>query len=67
MPSHGKMLIGYYQGDYAGLKKLYVAMDNYVFDKHLHIIASPYEKYFTNPQSAQDSMHMKIELHYPIL
>lgn len=67
MPSHGRMLVGYYEGDYAGLKNLYRAMDKYVFDKHLHVIASPYEKYLSNPESSNDSLHMKIELYYPIL
>jgi effector-binding domain-containing protein len=67
MPSHGKMLIGDYEGDYAGLKKLYAAMNQYFADKHLQMVAAPYEKYFTNPQSAKDSLHMKIEIYYPIL
>ncbi len=67
MPSHGKMLIGEYEGDYAGLKKLYAAMNKYFTDKRLQLIAAPYEKYLTDPQSAQDSLHMKIEIYYPIL
>ena len=65
MPSHGKMLVGHYEGDYAGLKKLYHAMDKYLIDKHLHTIASPYEKYLTNPKSSDDSLHMKIDSGIP--
>jgi effector-binding domain-containing protein len=66
MPSHGKMLIGYYQGEYQGLQKLYNAMNKYIADKRLQLIALPYERYLTNPESRQDSLHMKIQLCYPI-
>ena len=67
MPSHGKMLMGEYEGSYAGIKKLYAAMNQYFSDKHLQLVAAPYEKYLTNPQSSQDSLHMKIKIYYPIL
>src|SRR5579862_3661835 len=66
MPSHGKLLVGSYVGDYAGFKKLYTAMDRYVLDKRLELVAAPYERFLTNPVSAYDSLHMKIELCYPI-
>jgi effector-binding domain-containing protein len=66
MPSKGKMLTGYYEGVYPGLRKLYEAMDRYVTDKRLKLIAVPYERYLTDPRSAADSLHMKIELCYPV-
>jgi len=67
IPPRGKALVGYYEGDYARIKKIHIAMNQYLADKHLQPIAAPYEKYLTNPQSAQDSLHMKIEIYYPIL
>ena len=67
MPPRGRALVGYYEGDYTGLKKLYAAVNKYYVDKHLQSIAAPYEKYLTNPQSTQDSLHMKIEIYYPVL
>jgi effector-binding domain-containing protein len=67
IPQHGRALVGYYEGDYAGLKKLYTAINKYYVDKRLQSVAAPYEKYLTNPQSAQDSLHMKIEIYYPVL
>jgi effector-binding domain-containing protein len=66
MPSHGKLLVGFYEGSYTGLKKLYTAMNRYIVDKQLEIIAAPYERFLTNPVSSYDSLHMKIELCYPI-
>jgi len=67
MPPKGKMLVGYYQGNYAGLINLYRAMNQYIADKHLQQIAVPYEKYMFQPVTPADSLHMVIELHYPIL
>jgi effector-binding domain-containing protein len=64
MPSGGKILTGYYEGDYEGFKKLYAAMDRYVGDKGLKLIAVPYERYLTDPRSIQDSLHMKIGIYF---
>ena len=66
MPPKGKMLIGKYEGPYEGLNKLYIAMEKYIRDKGLHKVAIPYERYLSNPVSSSDSLHMKIELYYPI-
>jgi len=66
MPRGGKMLIGQYEGPYSGLTKLYTAMEKYITDKQLHKVALQYEKYLTDPLSADDSLHMKIEIYYPI-
>jgi len=66
MPRGGKMLIGQYEGPYSGLTKLYTAMEKYITDKQLHKVAIQYERYLTDPLSADDSLHMKIEIYYPI-
>jgi effector-binding domain-containing protein len=66
MPGHGKMLVGHYEGPYYGIGRLYSAMERYVRDKRLLRVAAVYEKYLTDPKTAQDSLHMRIELHYPI-
>jgi effector-binding domain-containing protein len=66
LPPNGKILTAFYEGDYAGFKKLYSAMNRYIYDKHLKTVAIPYEKYFTDPKSASDSLHMKIELCFPV-
>jgi effector-binding domain-containing protein len=67
VPLHGKALVGYYEGDYSGIQRLHTAMGKYLLDQHLTLIAAPYEKYLTNPKSHTDSLHMKIEIYYPVL
>src|SRR5579862_45731 len=67
MPPSGRILTGYYEGAYAGISKLYDAMNRYIQDKRLKTIALPYERYLTDPISASDSLHMKIELCFPVL
>jgi effector-binding domain-containing protein len=67
MPNHGKMLVGYYDGPYSGLQKLYQAMEKYINEKNLKKISSEYEKYISSPVSQKDSSHVSLELHYPVL
>jgi effector-binding domain-containing protein len=67
MPARGKMLVGQYEGPYSGLPDLYRAMRSYVADKGMKVVGAIYEKYLTMPRTASDSLHMKIELHYPVL
>jgi effector-binding domain-containing protein len=67
MPSHGRMLVGHYEGPYSGLGRLYVAMERYLRDKRLLKVAMVYEKYLTDPKTAEDSLHMRIEIYFPIL
>jgi effector-binding domain-containing protein len=67
LPSHGKILTAFYEGDYAGFKKLYNNMNRYIYDKHLKPSAIPYERYLTNPKNREDSLHMKIQLCFPVL
>ncbi|HEU4576412.1 MAG TPA: hypothetical protein VFS36_15525 [Chitinophagaceae bacterium] len=67
MPGNGRMLVGEYEGPYQGIHKLYEAMERYKIDKTLQQVATNYEKYFTDPVTHEDSLHMKIELNYPIL
>jgi hypothetical protein len=65
LPSNGRILTAFYEGDYVGFKKLYNNMNRYVYDKHLKPSAIPYEKFLTNPKNREDSLHMKILLCYP--
>jgi effector-binding domain-containing protein len=67
MPKNGKMLVGYYEGPYNGIRNLYTAMLKYVMLRTLTHVAAPFEKYLTRPKNAEDSLHMKIELYVPIL
>lgn len=67
IPEKGKMLVGYYEGPYSGIRDLYIAMSKYVQLRTLTHIAAPFEKYLTQPKNAEDSLHMKIELYFPIL
>jgi hypothetical protein len=67
LPKKGRMLVGLYEGPYDGLEKLYSSMDKYVRDRNFSRVPAQFEKYLTNPASAADSLHMKIEVHYAIL
>ncbi|HEV2352609.1 MAG TPA: hypothetical protein VGR89_00060, partial [Puia sp.] len=67
MPARGKMLIGKFRGPYKDLPWLYNAMRKYVFDKKLVVIGAPYQKFLSKGSSAQDSLDMTIELHFPVL
>lgn len=67
MPKEGRMLVGHFDGDYKNIKLLYNALEKFITDKHLKTIAMPYEKYLTDPYSSEDSLHMKIEVYFPIL
>ena len=61
------MLVGLYEGPYQGIGKLYQAMDRFAKSRHFSHVPSQYEKYMTNLISSEDSLHMKIEIHYAIL
>jgi effector-binding domain-containing protein len=67
MPKTGRMLHGIYEGPYPGIEKLYRAMDRFAKSRHFSLFPSQYEKYLTTPNSSEDSLHMKIEIHYAIL
>ena len=66
MPTLGKAAIAHFLGDYKDIKKLYTALNQYMFDNHLQQIAAPYERYMTNPQTSQDSLKMVIDLYCPL-
>ncbi|HWB24121.1 MAG TPA: hypothetical protein VG738_01520 [Chitinophagaceae bacterium] len=63
----GFMLVGYYKGNFEGRKALYKAMDRFVRDRGLHIIAINYEKYIDNTLPKNDSSAVELEVYYPIL
>ena len=66
MPRGGRMLVGKYEGPYTSLHNLYSAMEQFRIDRALQGIAVKYEKYLTDPVTHEDSLHMKIEIYYPI-
>jgi len=66
MPPIGRMLVGEYDGDYHNIQLLYRSIERYMSDKHLRKVALPYEKYLSDPQSPTDSLHMRMEIYYPI-
>ncbi len=67
MPAGGKMLVGEYEGRYSRIRELYKAMDRYKLIRNLVPVASPFERYIISPLNGADSLHVKIELFYPIL
>jgi effector-binding domain-containing protein len=64
MPPKGKILVGKYQGPYKDLPRLYGAMRKYISENNLKVVGAPYEKFLSSPR---DSLHMIIELHFPVL
>jgi effector-binding domain-containing protein len=66
MPVKGRMVVGSFEGDYNNIHQIYRSIDRYMTDNSLQKVTIPYEKYYTDPKSAQDSLHMKIEVCFPI-
>ena len=66
MPASGRMLTAHYKGPYSKLNQVYTVMEKYIRDNTLQKVAICYEKYYTHPQSNEDSLHMEIEVLYPI-
>lgn len=66
MPTLGKAAIAHFSGDYKDIKKLYTALNQYMFDNYLQQVAAPYERYMTNPRTSQDSLKMVIDLYCPL-
>lgn len=67
MPKMGRIVKGSYEGPYPGIKRLYAAMEKFIFDKRLQKIALPYEKYISGPPSLTDSGNVRINLCFPVL
>jgi len=66
-PKQGRAVVVEYNGAYAGVERIYPAVEKYITDKNLKRVTAPFEKYFNNPITAEDSAHMRVELHYPVL
>ncbi|HVX48681.1 MAG TPA: hypothetical protein VHB48_00940 [Chitinophagaceae bacterium] len=66
MPANAHMLVGYYKGSFAGRTALYAAMNKYVQDHFLRLVAATYEKYLNNRLPNNDSSQVEIALHFPI-
>lgn len=67
MPASGKMLVAHYKGPYTKLNQVYIVLEKYIRDNVLQKVAISYEKYYTYPLTNEDSLHMVIEVLYPIL
>jgi effector-binding domain-containing protein len=67
IPKQGRDVVAYYQGAYDGVRKMYAPMEQFVTDRNLRKVATPFEKYYGNPISSADSANMRIELCYPVL
>ena len=63
-PANGRLLVGDYEGEFAGINKLYAAMDKYVTDKNISKVALPMEKYPYN--AALNTGVIKMQVIYPI-
>ena len=63
----GRMLVGQYEGRFDERQSIYRAMQKYIFDHHLSMIAQSYERYLNNRLPVADSSHIQIELYIPIL
>ncbi|HZK65121.1 MAG TPA: hypothetical protein VFC34_13310 [Puia sp.] len=66
MPIQGRLLVGNTTGSPARIKELYVSMEKYMKDKNLKRVADPLEKYEYFPVSAEDSLHINVEVQIPI-
>lgn len=67
MPASGKMLVAHYKGPYTKLNQVHIILDKYIRDNVLQKVAISYEKYYTQPLTNEDSLHMVIDVLYPIL
>ena len=66
LPTHGHMLVGFYNGPYSGRKNLYAAMKQYVSDHHFSAPEDPYEKYLDNKIPATDTSTVRLQVNFPI-
>ena len=66
MPAGGRLLVGSTTGSPSTIKELYAALERYMGDKGLKRVAEPLEKYEDFPRSAEDSLHISVEVQIPI-
>ena len=66
MPGGGRLLVGSTTGSASRIRELYAAMERYMKDKGLKRVADPLEKYEHFPLSAEDSLHIHVEVQIPI-
>lgn len=62
----GRMLVGRYDGAFAGRAALYAGMQRYMADHHLSAVADPFERYTDRRLPVSDSSTIHIELYFPI-
>jgi effector-binding domain-containing protein len=66
LPSNGRLLMGRYNGKYAGKQQLYAAMDRYILDKRLKKVAQPLEQYHDTDTMFTADKDISMTLFYPI-
>jgi effector-binding domain-containing protein len=65
-PDGGNLLVGTYEGNPSGIKKLYAALDKYISDKRLAKVAQPMEKYTDDPETVNNKSAIKMQIIYPV-
>lgn len=66
LPAKGRVLVGNYQGEFSGRKKIYNAMTKYLTDHTLSIPAESFERYLNDSVPTSDSSEIRMELNYPV-
>ena len=61
------IVVGYYDGDYANIGRLHEAILLYMKEKKIGMVAVPYEKVLSNPQTATDSVRVKAKVYHPAM
>lgn len=65
-PDGGNLLVGTYEGNPSGIKRLYTALDKYISDKRLAKVAQPMEKYTDDPETIDNKRIIKMQIIYPV-
>jgi effector-binding domain-containing protein len=66
MPKNGKMLIGYFKGEYRKRSLLYNAMEKYIARNGTIMVANSFEKFLNKKLPKNDSSVVDMALYYPI-
>lgn len=61
------IVAGYYDGDYANIGRLHDAILLYMKEKKIGMVAVPYEKILSDPQTATDSLRVKAKVYHPAM
>lgn len=59
------IVTGDYEGNYRNIFQIHEAINAYMKDHNIGMVAVVYEKMLTDPHTAQDSMHVKVKVYHP--